>query len=168
MGQYPGSRRSTEVIRNAQKNGPARILFPLLALALAAVLVWPFAGPGVPGALAGRLTDSSQGNTRGGPSVPNANMTVNGDFETGSTVPFTTTIGSGAGAINSNASFVHAGSFSARITTSATAGSSSGVGGGGTCSSGVRIPVSANTSYTWSGFILVPTGTNIGSARIRV
>src|SRR5438067_6997562 len=99
MGQYPGSRRSTEVIRNAQKNGPARILFPLLALALAAVLVWPFAGPGAPGALAGRLTDTSQGNTRGGPSVPNTNVVINGDFETGSTSPFAN-FSSGAIAIN--------------------------------------------------------------------
>src|SRR5438105_4270488 len=98
------------------------------------------AGLGAGSAYAGKLTDTAYGLPHNSPLAPNSNMVVNGDFETGSISPFTTVVNTGSGAINSTASFVHAGSFSARITTNSTANSSSGVGGGGGCTpSGVRI-----------------------------
>src|SRR5206468_2307073 len=100
--------------------------------------------------------------------TPLPNMVVNGDFETGAISPWNTSTSSGSAAITTTP--VHAGTYSGRITTAATANSSSGIGGGGSCSGGVRIPVSPSTSYTWSGWIFVPTNVaaNFASARIRV
>src|SRR5947209_1777230 len=98
-----------------RKNRVARTMFSLLALALALAAA---AGQGAPGAMAGKLTDTSYGFTRSAPSAPNANMLVNADFETGAISPWTTATNGGVGVINSNAAFVHGGSFSARITTS--------------------------------------------------
>jgi len=90
---------------------------------------------------------------------------TNGDFETGSTTPFTTIVNSGSGSIA--ASPVHAGTHSAKVTTTKT--SVSGIAGGGNCSGGVRIPVNPNTTYSWSGYINAPTSnTKFKDARIRV
>jgi hypothetical protein len=97
-----------------------------------------------------------------------ANLVVNGNFESGNISPWTTSIGGGSATINSNLSFVHAGTLSGQVTSGTTAGSSSGIGGGGSCSGGVRLSVNPSTSYAWSGFILVPSGTSLSSARIRV
>src|SRR6476659_6189847 len=144
-----------------RQNGGRKLrIYALAAILVLALGMAVFAGQ----ALAGRLTDTTYGNTRSAPSVPNVNMVVNGNFETGSISPWTTAVNGGTGGINSNPPFVHAGSFSGRITTAVNTGSS-GLGGGGNCAGGVRIPVSPNTSYTWSGYILVPTGTaNFSSA----
>ncbi len=94
------------------------------------------------------------------------NLVVNGGFESGSISPWTTNLGGGSAAVTTSA--VHTGSYSANLTSGATAGSSSGVGGGGSCPGGARIPITAGTSYAFSGWILVPTGTNLASARIRI
>src|SRR5437870_2145780 len=54
--------------------------------------------------------------------APQSNMVVNGDFETGNISPWTTALGSGSAAIVTTP--VHAGTFAARVTTGATAGTS--------------------------------------------
>src|SRR5204863_4817418 len=81
------------------------------------------------GALARKLGDQYH------PTAP-SNVVVNGDFETGSISPFTTIINTGSGVINSDPAFVHNGAYSAKVTSNTTANSSSGVGGGGSCSGG--------------------------------
>ncbi len=98
--------------------------------------------------------------------TPTPLTVVNGSFETGNISPFNTIINSGTGTIVNSP--VHAGSNSARVTTTQTA--VSGVAGGGSCAGGKRIPVSTNTTYSWSGWINVPSAgnTKFVDARIRV
>src|SRR5947208_1124929 len=72
------------------------------------------------------------------PMSPAANTVVNGDFETGSLSPnWPTTIGAATPSVNSNASFVHSGSFSARVA-STSGGNTVGLAGGGNCSGDSR------------------------------
>ena len=91
---------------------------------------------------------------------------VNADFETNNISPYTTVINSGSGSTVSSP--VHSGTYAAKVTT--TKNSVSGVGGGGGCSGGKRVSVNANTTYTWSGYVNVPTSGNskFKDARIRV
>ena len=71
--------------------------------------------------------------------VPAANMVVNGDFETGSTIPFTTSVQGGSASITSDPNFVHSGTFAAQVSTGATT-SVSEVAGGGSCTDGKSHP----------------------------
>jgi len=97
------------------------------------------------------------------------NMLTNGDFETGVISPWTTPQNGGSAAINSDPAYVHTGNYSGKITTSPSSTGASGVSGGGNCPGGNRFAVAANTTYTWSAWILVPAGTpNFTSARVRV
>jgi len=91
---------------------------------------------------------------------------VNGNLETGNISPYSTTVNSGTGVINSTT--VHTGTYSAKLTT--TKNSPSGVGGGGGCSGGKRILVTPNSTYSWAGYINVPTSgnTKFKDARVRV
>jgi hypothetical protein len=91
---------------------------------------------------------------------------VNNNFETGNISPYSTTVNSGTGVINNTT--VHTGTYSAKLTT--TKNSPSGVGGGGGCSGGKRILVTPNATYSWSGYINVPTSgnTKFKDARVRV
>jgi len=91
---------------------------------------------------------------------------VNNNLETGNISPYSTVINSGTGVINSTP--IHMGTYSAKLTT--TKNSLSGVGGGGGCSGGKRIQVVPNTTYSWSGYINVPTSgnTKFKDARVRV
>src|SRR5438552_96134 len=140
-----------------RKGRPTRgwVWLAMLMLVLAII-----AGPAVSGVFAGRLTDTTYGLSRpSGPSGPaNAplaptasNLVVNGDFETGSLSPnWVTTIGSATNTING--SVVHSGSWAVKV--ASTSGSSTvGLAGGGGCTGGSRIAVSANTSYDWTGWI---------------
>ena len=139
----------------------ARVAIGLCALVLSLIVA-------ASAAIAGRLTDTTYGLNRL-PSAPLTNIVVNGDFETGALAPFTTAIGSGSGAVVSNTLLVHTGVYAARVNSNSSANSSSGIAGGGSCSGGVRIAVSASTVYTWSSYILVPvTTTNFLNARVRV
>src|SRR2546423_298236 len=72
------------------------------------------------------------------PLAPEANMVVNGDFETGSLSPnWPGTVGSPVTAsITSTVGFVR-GTYSAKIVT--TSNSNAGIAGGGACSGGARI-----------------------------
>src|SRR5436190_8073995 len=162
----------------------ARSWYLLIVLTMIAAIAVNSAG-----AFAGKLSDTSHGNNTAQTqarqnSAPAANhqsspqrfmspnnLAINGDFETGSLYPFTTTLTSGSGTINSDPAYVHAGTYSARVNSSTVNNSSAGVGGGGNCSppGGVRIPVSPSTGYSWSGYVYVPvTATNFLNTRIRV
>ena len=104
-----------------------------------------------------------------GPAARPTNLLINGDFETGDISPWTTFYPAhGGGRAYITASPTHSGTFAARLVTNGNAGTASGVAGGGHCSGGVRIPVQPYTSYTWSGWILVPPGTALASAYLRV
>lgn len=98
--------------------------------------------------------------------VPSTPSLINGNFETGSTTPFTTIINSGSGAISNTT--VHGGTYSNKVSTSQS--SVSGVAGGGNCSGGKRIAIDPNVIYNFSGWINVPTSgnTRFKDARIRV
>ncbi len=142
---------------------PVLVIFTLLAF----VLISGIMAANMSSAQAGKLGDTEYGLPSHLVTAPTANQVVNGDFETGNTSPFTTSVQSGSAAITSNPSFVHTGSFAAQVTIGPN-NNFSGVAGGGNCSGGNRIPVSPNTPYTWSGWLLVPTGAVITNTKIMV
>ena len=108
----------------------------------------------------------------GAPGRPaqDANLVVNGDFETGQlspwTVPYPQT-DPGAGVIVTSP--VYTGSHALQVITNAQAGMPSGVAGGGNCDPvGLRIPVQPNATYNWWAWVFIPQGTALDSAYMRV
>src|SRR5690349_24212429 len=88
---------------------------------------------------------------RAGAAPLDANLVVNGGFETGQLSPWTVpypAIDPGAGVIVTNP--VYTGTHALQVVTNAQVGVASGVAGGGNCDPvGLRIPVQPNATYSW-------------------
>ena len=97
---------------------------------------------------------------------PGANLVVNGDFENPNFTGWGASYAGGSAVAATTP--VHGGTFSARVFTNGVPNSPSGIGGGGTCSGGLRVPIQPLQPYTWSGWIYVPSATAFVNARLQV
>jgi hypothetical protein len=95
-----------------------------------------------------------------------SNLLVNGDFETGSLPPWTSSVGNGGAFISTRP--VRAGRFSAMVTSAGKEGASSGVAGGGNCPGGNHVPVAPGTPYSWSGWVFIPESDARPTAYMRL